>query len=102
MKINIDPDKQKARSLKDMADITLKRLKETNIEKYPTNTLADYYSIIRKLMEALTSTEGIKFKGEGAHKELIDYICKKRVEVDKGNNPLNSNHRSTNSFLLFI
>ena len=77
MIIKIQPDKQKARSLKEMAEITLKRLKETDIKKYPTNTLTDYYDIARKLMEALTSIEGIKIKGEGAHQEIIDYICKK-------------------------
>ena len=48
-----------------------------NIQKYPTNTLLDYYDIIHKLMEALTLSEGIKIKGEGAHQELIDYIVKK-------------------------
>ncbi|MEK6904604.1 MAG: hypothetical protein AABW87_03355, partial [Nanoarchaeota archaeon] len=41
------------------------------------NTLTDYYDIIHKLMEALTLSEGIKFKGEGAHQELIDYISNK-------------------------
>ena len=75
--IKIKPDKQKARSLIDTAKITLERLKETNIEKYPTNTLTDYYDIIRKLMEALASIDGIKIKGEGAHQKIIDYICKK-------------------------
>lgn len=70
-------DKQKAQSLKQMAEITLNRLKETDIEKYPTNTLTDYYDIIKKLMEALTYLEGVKFKGEGAHQKTIDYICKK-------------------------
>ena len=85
MIINIHPDKQKAKSLKDMAQITLLRLKETDIEKYPTNTLTDYYDIIRKLMESLTSTEGIKIKGEGAHKNIIDYICKQYnlMEIDR-------------------
>lgn len=28
-------------------------------------------------MEALTSLEGVKIKGEGSHQILIDYICKK-------------------------
>jgi hypothetical protein len=28
-------------------------------------------------MEALTLAEGLKFKGEGAHQELINYISKK-------------------------
>lgn len=77
MIIKIQSNKQKARSLKEMAEITLKRLKEIDLKRYPTNTLTDYYDIIRKLIEALTSVEGIKVKGEGAHQEIIDYICKK-------------------------
>ena len=28
-------------------------------------------------MEAITLSEGIKFRGDGAHQELIDYISKK-------------------------
>jgi len=75
--MKIMPDKQKAISLKESAKITLERLKETSLEKYPTNTLTDYYDILRKLMEALTSIEGIKIKGEGAHQKIIDYVCEK-------------------------
>lgn len=74
--IKIRPDKQKAKSLKETAKITLERLKGTNIEKYPSNTLIDYYDVIRMLMEALTLIDGIKVKGEGAHKIIIDYVCK--------------------------
>ena len=77
----IQPDKQKATALKKMAGITLHRLEETEMTKYPSNTLTDYYDAIHKLMEALTLSEGIKFKGEGAHQELIDYIAKvKRLD----------------------
>ena len=71
-------DKQKAKALIEMAKISLKRLNEIDKEKYPTNTLTDYYDIIHKIMEAITYIEGIKIKGEGAHQELIDYICKKQ------------------------
>lgn len=70
-------DKQKARSLVNTAKVTLERLKEFDLEKYPSNTLTDLYEIIRKLMEALSCLEGVKFKGDGAHAELIDHICKK-------------------------
>lgn len=70
----VRPDKQKAQSLKEMAEITLERLKETNTEKYPSNTLVDYYDIIHKLIEALITNQGIRIKGEGAHQELIDYV----------------------------
>ena len=77
MIIKTNPDKNKSRSLLKMADITLNRLNETDKLKYPSNTLEDYYDIIHKLMEALTLSDGVKIKGEGAHLELIDYICKK-------------------------
>ena len=77
MKTNTMPDKNKTESLLKMADITLQRLHETDIEKYPTNTLLDYYDILHKIMEAITSKEGVKFSGEGAHYELIEYICTK-------------------------
>ena len=77
MIIKIHPNNEKSKSLKKMAEITLERLKETNIEKYPSNTITDYYDVIHKLMEALTLVNGSKIKGEGAHQELIDYIAKK-------------------------
>jgi hypothetical protein len=70
-------DKQKAKALAKMAEITLERLRTTDKEKYPANTLTDYYDTIHKLMEALALLNGIKTKGEGAHQELIDYAAKK-------------------------
>ena len=75
MIIKVQPDKQKAKSLREIAVITLERLKETDKEKYPSNSLTDYYDIIRKLMEAITSIDGVKIKGEGAHQIIIDYVC---------------------------
>ncbi len=77
MIIKIQVDKQKAKSLAEMSKITIDRLKETDILKFSTNTLTDYYDSIHKLMEAICFIEGVKIKGEGAHQELIDYICKK-------------------------
>ena len=71
---NIQPDKQKASSLQKSAEKTLERLNYTEKEKFPTNTLTDYYDIIHKLLEAITLAEGIKINGEGAHQELIDYV----------------------------
>lgn len=76
MKQKIQPDKEKAKSLMKMAEITLERLKGTDNYKYPTNTLTDYYDSIHKIMEALLFIEGIKIRGDGAHQELIDYVCK--------------------------
>ena len=71
----IKPDKQKSDSLIKMGRVTLERLDNTDMEKYPTNTLLDYYDVIHKLIEAITLMEGIKIKGEGSHQELIDYVA---------------------------
>ncbi len=76
MIIKVAKDGQKALALKKMAQITLQRLKETDAQKYPSNTLVDYYDILHKLMDAIASLEGAKIKGESAHRELIDYIAK--------------------------
>lgn len=74
----VKPDMQRSASLKDMAEITLQRLGKTDMEKYPSNTLLDYYDVLHKLLEALTMREGIKVKGEGAHQELIEYVAKQK------------------------
>jgi len=76
MIIRVKIDKQKAKALIGMAKITLERLNETREDKYPTNTLKDYYDVIHEIMEALACIRGIKTKGDGAHQELIDYVCK--------------------------
>ncbi|HIH37707.1 hypothetical protein J4460_07840 [Candidatus Woesearchaeota archaeon] len=57
MKILIKPDKQKAKALQKMAEITLQRLKELDPEKYPSNTLTDYYDVLHKLMDAIALLE---------------------------------------------
>ena len=70
----ISPDKQKAQALKETALVTLQRLQETDKLKYPSNTLKDYYDSLHELMDALLALEGVKVKGEGAHKETIDQV----------------------------
>ena len=76
MIIRVQPDRQRAGSLKKTASISLERLKETDRARYPSNTLVDYYDIIRKLLEAINSLEGIRIKGDGAHQATIDHVCR--------------------------
>ncbi|HLC84291.1 MAG TPA: hypothetical protein VJH22_00685 [Candidatus Nanoarchaeia archaeon] len=78
MMLSVTSDNQKASALKKMAEVTLQRLESTELERYPSNTLTDYYDILHKLMEAMTISEGVKFKGDGAHQELIDHVCQKQ------------------------
>lgn len=72
----VSVDKQKAKALQHVAKQTFKRLSQTNITTYPTNTVIDYYDIIRKLIEAICCLKGVKFDGEGSHKQSINYIYK--------------------------
>ena len=76
MKRKTISDMNKAKSLLEMAQKTFERLKTIDKLKYASNTLEDYYNILHQLMESLSSIKGIKFSGENAHKELIDYISK--------------------------
>lgn len=74
MKRKVSIDKEKSASLLEMAKITLERLSSFNKLKYPSNTLNDYYDVLHKLMESYTSLVGLKFIGDNAHKELIDFV----------------------------
>ncbi|MFH1276428.1 MAG: hypothetical protein ABIH82_04930 [Candidatus Woesearchaeota archaeon] len=73
----VKPDKQKSESLKKMAEITLERLNNTDMEKYPNNTLLDYYDVVHNLMEALTLKEGIKIIKELHTLMSHDLYCDK-------------------------
>lgn len=73
--MRVTPDKQKAISLQKSSEITLKRIRDTDINKYSSNVLKDYYDVIHGLFEALSSLHGVKFSGEGAHEQLINYVC---------------------------
>ena len=74
MKRKISIDKHRAESLKKMASISLKRLNSFNKMEYPSHTLDDYYDILHQLMDAVSLLNGIKFSGNSAHKELIDWV----------------------------
>ena len=76
MRKKITPDKLRANSLKQMAKQSLERLNSFDKQKYPSNTLTDYYDIIHQLMEAISLSFGIKFYGDSAHKNLIDWTSK--------------------------
>lgn len=78
----VRPDRQKAKALQSVAQQTYKRLSQTNSSLYPTNTVIDYYEIIRKLIEAICCLEGVKFEGEGAHKQSIEHICKRKKVLE--------------------
>ncbi len=74
MKRKISIDKNRAESLRKMANISLERLNSLDKIKYPSNTLDDYCDLLHQLIEALSILEGLKFSGDFSHKELINWV----------------------------
>jgi len=70
----ITPDKEKAKSIMKMVEITLEMIKTIDAKKFPSNLLKEYYDVIRELMTTILLLDGFKTKGEGAHKKLIEYL----------------------------
>jgi len=75
VKRKISVDRSRANSLRSMATTSLERLNSFDKEKYPLNTLDDYYDILHQLMEAISVLKGVKFSNDSANKELIDWVC---------------------------
>lgn len=81
--IKITPDKEKAKSILKMADITLEMIKVIDVKKFSSNLTKEYYDVIRELISAVLLLDGYKTYGEGAHKKLIDYIQSKHKEFSE-------------------
>lgn len=76
MKRKISINRNKAKALFKMSQITLERLSGLDKLKYPSNTLDDYYDILHQLMESISFLKGVKFSGDSAHKNLIIWTAK--------------------------
>jgi len=74
MIIKITPDREKAKSLLQIAQDRESFINSVNFDKFPTGKIESYYEVIKELATALALTQGIKATGEGAHKELIDFL----------------------------
>lgn len=76
MKIKIQPDLEKARSIKKMIISRKKFVKLYKDKVFATVICENYYEIIKELATALCLTKGIKFTGQYAHKKLIEELVK--------------------------
>ena len=77
MIIKVFPDKEKAKSILEMANSREEFLKEIGKTKaYSTIVPENYYEVIKELCLAIILTDGYKATGENAHKELIDFMRK--------------------------
>ncbi len=74
MLITITPNKEKAQSIRKMVDTTLEMISTVDNQKFSSNIIKEYYESIRELFSIILLLDGYKTYGEGAHKELIEYI----------------------------
>lgn len=68
------PDKEKAKSILRMAETTLKMIETIDAKTFPSNIVKEYYDVLRELASAIMILEGFKTQGEGAHKNIIEYL----------------------------
>lgn len=69
----ITPDKEKATAMLKMSEKIEERIQDTEIGRFPSQVLTDYYDILHNLMEGISSADGFKSEGKGTHKKLIDW-----------------------------
>jgi hypothetical protein len=93
--IRVTPDKTKAESIIKMARVTVEMIKTIDIEKYSSNVVKEYYDVIRELMSVILLLDGYKVYGEGAHKQLIEYIAKNCKQVSPAEIALIDDLRTT-------
>ncbi len=74
--IRVTADREKAKSIIRMVDTTLELVRTIDTNKYPSNTIKEYYEAARELMTVIALLDGLKTQGEGAHKLLIEYLWK--------------------------
>jgi len=79
----ITPNPEKARSILKMVDESIKMVESLDPIKFTSHVVKGYYEVIRELISVIALMEGYTTTGEGAHKDLIDFITKEYNEIDK-------------------
>jgi hypothetical protein len=80
--IKITPNKEKAKSILKMVESTLDMIRSINLEKFSSNATKEYYEVIRELITIVLLLDGYKTFGEGAHKNLIEYLKSNYSELN--------------------
>ncbi len=73
--IRITPNKEKAKSILKMAEVSLEAIKTRDSKKFTSIVTKEYYEVIRELISTILLLDGYKTEGEGSHKKLIDYLA---------------------------
>ena len=72
--IRITPDIEKAKSILKMAEETNLLIQTIDSGRFPSHVVKEYYDIMRETASAILLLDGLKTKGDGAHKKLIEYV----------------------------
>lgn len=78
MKLSTRPDVARAEALRASANATIERLSTVDQKRFPSDALVDYYGALHKYLEAYAYENGVRFRGDGAHYELIEYVAEER------------------------
>ena len=81
--LRITPNKDKARSIFKMVEITLEMIRQIDKSKFPSNIAKEYYEVTRELISIILLLDGYKTIGEGAHKKQIEYLEANYKEFSK-------------------
>ena len=74
MKINVQRDLEKVRSMRGIINGRLDFIKEFKGKVFATVICENYYEVIKELAVVLFLCRGVKFVGEYSHKELIGEV----------------------------
>lgn len=58
-----------------MVELTFQMIADINPTKFPSPIIKMHYDVLRELLSCIALLDGYKTQGEGAHKELIDYLA---------------------------
>jgi hypothetical protein len=74
MIIKVTTDKERVKSMIKLILDRERFISKIDINEFSTIATENYYEIIKELSTVLLLLEGLKATGEGAHKELINYL----------------------------
>src|SRR3989344_9155629 len=74
MIIKVTTDKEKVKSMLILIKEREEFVSSIDNEKFTTNTVENYYELIKELASSLILLDGFKSIGENAHRDLIDHL----------------------------
>ena len=83
MILKITPDKERARSVKEMALERYELLRTIDMSKFSTMAAETYYEAIKELLIAKFYEKGIKIVGKNSHKDLLKLSRKEKLITEE-------------------